>query len=150
MPEHDPMDALRRAWKDLRPPEPAEDLKDADPTTRMVLERLQAAWQRVEPPARALPPAPGARTRPWLQPAAAALLAAALLAGVWSALSGTGEVTGPMQPEDRQPEREPPAPVVLASGEDRVVMRSGPVTLLLVRAGPGGDQNGIEQGDSDQ
>ncbi|MCA8978699.1 MAG: hypothetical protein H6831_02720 [Planctomycetes bacterium] len=45
MVDRDPLDALRDAWKDVRPPAP-----DRDPATDALVDDLSALWKRVETP----------------------------------------------------------------------------------------------------
>lgn len=81
----DPLDELRGAWRRLDREPPNEALEGTDAETRLTVERLRAAWARLEAPEvpaaasrrtdrRAIGGSPGRRAAPWL--AAAAVVAA--------------------------------------------------------------------------
>jgi hypothetical protein len=147
--EGDELEPLRRAWEELRAPEPAPERSPADAAERAALEWVRAAWGRVDPPAparRFFPrPAPAAAPeRRWAWIAAAA---AAGIAGLWLALAPVDEgppelgIARPELPggEPAVPEEQPTAPKVEVAHvtSDRMELRSGFVRLILLtgRAG---------------
>jgi len=129
----DPLDALREAWRSLPPPAAHAPLEEEDPLTRRCVVRLRRAWRALEAPAPGRPPwVRRARRRRLVTAAAAAVVLIA--AGAAFRLARRGGVREPAAPAG------PAAPDVLAAGDERVVMRSGPVTLVLVRPqASGGD-----------
>jgi len=120
----DPLDDLRARWNELEPP-PLEPGEPADAATRATLAWLRAAWTRAGvPPVPRI--APGASTRfPWLPlaSAAAAALVAALSAGV-------AFEAPPAERPAVAPATEPVR--VVASTPERLELRSGAVTLVLL------------------
>jgi hypothetical protein len=161
----DELEPLRRAWEELRAPEPAPERSPADAAEHAALEWVRAAWERVAPPAPARLSARGPMPRPVPAPerrwAWIAAAAAAGIAGLWLALAPTGEGPRgtPSAPEPGIARREPP-PSPLESGEgpsavleeqptapgkvevahvtsDRMELRSGSVRLILLTGSTG-------------
>ena len=140
---------LHALYRDLRPPPPADEASEADPTTRQVVQWMRGAWQALEAPPSTRPgelrPRPRALpARRWVVPAAAAALL--LLAGgaLWRALGVPGEPAFPArlaQAPAAPPEATPDAPAhdaveILGVHPDRVELRSGNVRLVLLAPPP--------------
>jgi hypothetical protein len=123
MPE--PRDPLRALWEAVEPPPPARGLADEDAATRAAVQWLQAAHARVAPALR-MPSAPRRRFR--LRPLAPLAAAAALLL----------LLLVPPRPEPAAAAPPPPRAGVelLASGADRIELRSGTVRLILLHPQP--------------
>lgn len=113
MSERDPLDELRRAWGEVRPPAP--DAPAEDEATRASVEWMRSAWNALEAPATPVPaelhgrrrfaPAPSVwRTPRWL--AAVSGVAAAVLCAVllWQDATAPG-----VEPVDVGPVASAPA-----------------------------------------
>ena len=129
---YDPLDDLREAWRSVEPPPPADELADADPTTRAVVGWLREAWQGLEPrnPLRPPVPAPVLAFRP---ATLARLAVAALVVALAAALFWRPE--GARVPEmEVVPERLVPRERVQFASltSEHIEMRSGPVRLILL------------------
>lgn len=138
----DPLDELRRAWRELPAPA-AFGNEPPDPATRAAVAWMRRAWalQRV-PAAPAVSPAPpasigrGPATRfPWLPLAVAAaaslLVLVALAASIapGRAVADRGSVVASAESAAAEPAR--PVQCVTATSE-RLELRSGAVTLVLL------------------
>jgi len=134
--------ALRAAYEHLDPQPPGGPLEEASPEVRAAVDWMRAAWRRLEAP----PSSPSAARR--RKPsglsgrrhrAAAAILLALVLAGLWA-------LGGPSERSDHRVSRDPP-PVssdggsagqadvrtkVIVASEERLEVRRGCVTLVLV------------------
>ncbi len=144
MPEElDPLEDLAEAWRSLEAPEPADELGDADATTREVVAWMRAAWRTVEPERRVPTGAPILRPR-YGRPALLRLAAAALIAALAAAVLWRPGAEAPAEPivaegpDAPVPEVIPEQPVPegrvpLASlSSEHIEMRSGSVRLILL------------------
>jgi len=124
---------LRAAWCLQQPARSVDETGEdgMDPSTRRAVEWLRAAWREAPVPAPRLPSRAVVRRRPaaWLD-RGAALAAAVLLALL---LYSVVERESP-----RSPSEAPRGPHVAAIGDDRIELRSGPVTLVIVTGGAAG------------
>jgi len=156
--DHDPLDELRRAWKQLDAPANASErpaladalaaatreLTPAAPSTQDPQTQAAVSWMRAAIAATDIPPMPALplpkrRANPWRVAALAATLA---VAGFALARLQNSASTEPEKPIiARAPEPEPePAPAVAAPPQGRparvtdagIEMRAGHVRLLLV------------------
>lgn len=145
-PDDLPLDELRRAWRGLASPLPAEELDDCDAGTRASVEWMQAAWSSLEVPEPRVP-----HSRPQLAPqfawqrsprralesalpyaAAAALLVTLWFAGSEQSLQRPEQVArsqteAPLNPSDYE------GPQLAALSSDHLELRSGPVRLILLK-----------------
>lgn len=147
-PAEEPMEdlgaELRARYRRLEPALPADEAADADPETAQVVRWMQGTWSALDVPNVTAPPArvsrAGAtrkvvRRRRLFLAAAAALL---LLAGpvLWRVLSSRVEIARPTRVA-QVPARAPAQDVeVLAVRPDQIVLRSGPVRLVLLGPPP--------------
>lgn len=135
-------DGLRKAWRDLTPPAPADGGEPADVVTRAAVAWMATAWKNLPAPVAGMrrSAAPVRLRFRFRRAAAAALLVAAAGAGSWWLFTNPGAGPGPsVPPGTGAPDPGtsvagggPPAVAVLTASADRIEMQSGPVRLVLL------------------
>lgn len=128
-PRDDALELLQRAWGELPTPPAHRDLEDEDDTTRAAVSWARDAFAALEPPApvqrlRPVSRPRAARPSTWRRHAAAAAVLLSLALALRSRPEGGVAVPIP-EPTDVGPR-------LVAVADDQVVMRSGPVRLVLI------------------
>ena len=143
---NDPLDDLKRAWRELDPPAPDDDLDRQDSETRAVVNWMKTAWDELEPPAVSAPTATLTRfpdRRQLLR--VAALILATIGIGWIIAASEKPSTDAIREPERTGIERTEAveentgpnegnemAAIEAEIGDQGIVMRSGAVRLILL------------------
>jgi len=144
----DPLAQLSQAWQELEAPAANRELEDEDPLTQEAVRWMAEAWSQLEAPAAVATAEGRPRRRLRILRSAARAVAAALLVRALALLFPHGDapdplVEGPPTAAGPPPPTvaQPPAqaanrPVLLATAEDRIEVRSGSVRLTLLQSAP--------------